>query len=85
MRRSPQDRYLPPIVVQIFGVVIVIAITVAGLLGQGNPTILLAVLGVAAGFVLLGGFYEKIKADVTRAIAPPDPPAGGGKDGRPEA
>lgn len=59
---------------QIFGALIVTAITIAGLLGKGNPTILLAVLGVAAGFVLLGGFYEKIKADVTRAITPPGPP-----------
>lgn len=74
MRRSSQDRYLPPIVIQIFGGLIVLAITTAGLLGKGNPTILLAVLGVAAGFVLIGGYYEKIRSDVIQAITPDKEP-----------
>lgn len=74
MRRPSQDSFLPPIVIQAFGAIIVTAITVAGLLGIGNPTVLLAVLGVAAGFVLLGGFYERIKHDMAKALEQPKDP-----------
>jgi hypothetical protein len=77
VRRPSQDSFLPPIFIQAFGAVIVTAITVAGLLGKGNPTILLAVLGVAAGFVLLGGFYERIKHDMVKAMQPPEDSGGG--------
>lgn len=70
--RSSSERFLPPAVIQIFGALIVTAITVAGLIGVGNPTILLAVLATATGFVLLGGFYEKLRHDVRDAIEPPD-------------
>lgn len=69
MRKSSQDRYLSPRVIQIFGMLLVLGITVAGVVGKGNATILLAVLGLAGGFVLLGGFYERIKADVLKAVS----------------
>lgn len=70
MRRSSQDRYLPPIAIQIFGALIVVVVTVAGLFGLGNPTIMLAVLALAGSFVLIGGYYEKIRGDVVRAVSP---------------
>lgn len=77
MRRPSHNSFLPPIFIQTFGAIIVTAITVAGLFGVGNPTILLAVLGVAAGFVLLGGFYERIKHDMAKALEPPKDSDGG--------
>lgn len=74
MRRSSQDRYLPPFVIQIFGGLIVLAVVAAGFLNMGNPTILLAALTVAAGFVLIGGYYEKIRSDVIDAVTPDKDP-----------
>lgn len=72
MRRSSQDQYLSPRTIQTFGILLVLGIAVAGVFGKGNATILLAVLGLAGGFVLLGGFYEKIKSDVLKAVQPPE-------------
>lgn len=64
---------MPPVLIQIFGVLLVTAITAAGIV-QKSDTILLAVLGLTGGFVLLGGFYEKVRRDVARALDPGDPP-----------
>jgi hypothetical protein len=62
------DRYLSPIWIQVFGVVIVAVILAAGVFAKGDKTILLAVLGVAGGFVMLGGFYEKSRYELGKAL-----------------
>ncbi len=61
---------MPLVVIQGFGILVVTAILVAGVLGVGDRTILLAVLGVAGSFVALGGFYEKANRAVKRALDP---------------
>ncbi len=70
MRRSSQDRPLPLIYIQVFGILVIAAITVAGILGKGNAAILGPVLAVVAGFVLAGGYYEKARSVMAAALDP---------------
>lgn len=72
MRRSSQDRSLPLIYIQLFGILVIAAITVAGILGRGNAAILGPVLAVVAGFVLAGGYYEKARSEIAKALGQPD-------------
>ncbi len=55
-------------VIQGFGIVCVIAVLAAGMLQIGDRTILLAVLGLAGGFVVLDGFQQKADRTMRRAL-----------------
>ncbi len=68
MRRQTQDKALPLSVIQGFGIVCVIAVLIAGMLQIGDRTILLAVLGLAGGFVVLDGFQQKADRTMRRAL-----------------
>lgn len=74
MRRGPsQQRYLPPIIIQVFGGAIVTAVLVYGI-ATNNVSIILAVFGFAGGCVMIGGYYERANHDVSEASRPPEAP-----------
>ncbi len=69
--RPSQNSVLPPIFIQVFALVIVTAITAYAIVRR-DSAILTIVLGLVGGFVLLGGYYERIKGDMQRAFEPLD-------------
>lgn len=62
------DKALPLSVIQGFGIFLIILILVAGFLKIGDRTILLAVLGIAGGFVVLDGFQQKADRTIQHAL-----------------
>lgn len=72
--KSSQQRYLPPIIIQVFGGAIVLAVLVYGIVTD-NASIVLAVFGFAGGCVMIGGYYERANHDVNEASRPPEIPA----------
>lgn len=65
--KSSQPRYLPPIVIQIFGGAIVVALIVYGITTK-DRSILLATLGFAGGCVMIGGYYERANRKMTDEV-----------------
>ncbi len=72
LRRPSHDSTLPPVVIQVFGLVIVTAITAYAIVAKSSE-ILLAVLALAGGAVGIGGYFEKARRHVEDAITPRKP------------
>ncbi len=64
-----RDRIIPPIYIQIVGIVLVLSVLAAGVFAKGASTeILLGVLGAGTAFAMLGGAYEKARREMLRAL-----------------
>ncbi len=72
MRRPSQDARLPPIVVQVFGMLIVVAIAVVAIREKDNG-LLYALLGLAGGALGINAFSEKASHTVKEALKPGKP------------
>lgn len=68
MRRSLQDRHLPPIVVQGVALLIIAAIAVAAI-AQKNSTVMTAILALVGGLVGVGGYFGKVDRHVRDAFS----------------
>ncbi len=77
MRRSSSESSLPLVVIQVFGLLIVTAITVYGI-AEKKTEILLAVLAFAGAAVGIGGYFEKVRHELVDAVTPPDDDTRGG-------
>lgn len=65
-----RDRTIPPILIQIVGLVLVLAVLAAGVFAKGaSAEILLGVLGAGTAFAMLGGAYEKARREMLRALS----------------
>lgn len=69
MRRPSQDARLPPIIVQVFGLLVATAMAVYAI-SEESTEVALACLTFAAGCV---GFslYDRAREEVERAMVPP--------------
>lgn len=64
-----RDRTIPPIYIQIVGLILVLAVLAAGVFAKGaSAEILLGVLGAGTAFSMLGGAYEKARREMLRAL-----------------
>lgn len=65
----PNSPYLPPIIIQIVGVLIIVAVLVGWLLFDREAPLL-----IAAGVTLamLGGSYERARYELHRVLRPPE-------------
>jgi hypothetical protein len=75
---SDRSRSLPLLVIQAVGVVLILAVFVAGVfVPSASVPIMLGCLGVGVTFASLGGTYEKARRELARtlkALAAEDPP-----------
>lgn len=64
-----RDRTIPPIYIQVVGLILVLAVLAAGVFVKGaSAEILLGVLGAGTAFAMLGGAYEKARREMLRAL-----------------
>ena len=68
-RANSHERPLSPVIIQVFGGAIVLAVLVYGFVTK-DATIVLAVLGFGGGCVMVGGYYERANHDMKQEIEP---------------
>ena len=69
-RANSHERPLSPVIIQVFGGAIVLAVLAYGFVTK-DATIVLAVLGFGGGCVMIGGYYERANHDVSKALERP--------------